>query len=294
MLHVLSTRSISNQRLTTVWLNRIWDANIPLIEFYCARQHLDYRNKAQISELAHWFRDAKLKVHSAHSPIHNDEARGLSGPSSHISITEPVKAKRIQMVDEIKRAIDISETIPFTYFIQHMGTEFEEFDERKIDSAFTALEELNIFARQRGVEILLENMNSGMASAERLYHFNSVTHLNLNYCLDTGQANLGNGVEAEYEVLKPNVRMVHIHDNNGKEDSHLLPMEGSVDWRKVMHLLRRDTPNAALVLETSERLESADPLDDARRTFDKLENLQPLQEEGREDEGRRSEKDKNR
>src|SRR5436309_10626236 len=131
MQHVLSTRLLSNHRLTTVWLNRIWDAEIPLIEFYCARQHLDYRDKAQIYDLGHWFRDAKLKVHSAHSPIHNDGARGLSGPASIITITETAKAKRIQMVDEIKRAIEVAETIPFTYMIQHVGTEFEEFDERK-------------------------------------------------------------------------------------------------------------------------------------------------------------------
>jgi sugar phosphate isomerase/epimerase len=282
MQHVLSTRLLSNHRLTTVWLNRIWDAEIPFIEFYCARQHLDYRDKAQIGELGHWFRDAKLKVHSAHSPIHNDGARGLSGPSSLVSITEPTKGKRIQMVDEIKRAIEVSETIPFTYLIQHMGTEFEEFDERKIDAAFTALEELNIFARQRGVEILLENMNSGMASAEKLYYFNSVTHMNLKYCLDTGQAHLGDGVEAALEVMKPNVRIVHVHDNNGKEDSHLLPMAGSVDWQKVMQLVRRDAPDAALVLEASERHESPNPLDDARRVFENLENLKSREEEDRE------------
>jgi len=279
MQHVLSTRLLSNHRLTTVWLNRIWDAQIPLIEFYCARQHLDYRNKAQIAELGHWFRDSKLKVLAAHAPIHDDEARGLSGPSSHITITEPLKAKRIQMVDEIKRAIEVAETIPFTYMVQHLGKEFEEFDERKLDAAFTSLEELNIFARQRGVEILLENMNSGMASAEKLYYFNSVTHLKLKYCFDIGQANLGDGIVPEFDVMKSDVRIVHVHDNNGKEDSHLLPMAGSVDWRKVMQLLRRDTPNAPLVLEISERHESANPLDDARRTFENLENLKPLDEE---------------
>src|SRR6185312_13708816 len=181
MKHVLSTHLFVNHRLTSALLGKIQHAGIPAVEIYCARQHLDYRNKAQIAELGHWFRDSKLKVLAAHAPIHDDEARGLSGPSSHISITEPAKAKRIQMVDEIKRAIEVAETVPFTYMVQHLGKEFEEFDERKVDSAFTALEELNIFARQRGVEILLENMNSGMASAEKLYYFNSVTHLNLKY-----------------------------------------------------------------------------------------------------------------
>ena len=279
MQHVLSTRSLSAHRLTTVWLNRISDAEIPNIELFCARQHLDYRDTAQIDDLGHWFRDAPLKVHSMHSPVHSDTSRGLGGPGSRINITETAKAKRIQMVDEIKRAIEISETIPFTYLVQHLGTEYEEFDERKIEAAFTSLEELKLFARHRGVEILLENMHSDMASAERLYYFNSVTHLKLKYCFDVGHAHLGNGVEAEWDAIKPDVRLVHIHDNNGKEDSHLLPMSGSVPWQRVMHQLRRDAPAAALVMETVESPESAHPFDEVRRMFERLENLKPLDEE---------------
>ena len=38
---------------------------------------------------------------------------------------------------------------------------------------------------------------------------------------------------------------------------------GGLAWQKLMHLLRRDASNAALVLETSERHESANPIDDA-------------------------------
>ena len=55
------------------------------------------------------------------------------------------------MVDEIKRAIEVAEDIPFRYLIQHLGVGGEEFDERKLDAAFSALEELMLFARQRGV-----------------------------------------------------------------------------------------------------------------------------------------------
>ncbi len=173
----------------------------------------------------------------------------------------------------------MAETIPFTYLVQHLGSDYEEFDERKLDAAFTSLEELNIFARPRGVHILLENMKSGLASSEKLVHFNRITHLNLNYCFDLGHAYLfDGGIEAEIEPLQPNIKLVHVHDNNGKEDSHLLPGSVSlgIDWRKTMHLLRGRTPEAALVLETSERAESANPLDDARRAFEYLENQKPL------------------
>jgi len=180
MQRALSTHLFANHRLTTVWLERIWNAGIPLVEIFCARQHLDYRDKAQISELGHWFGDAQLKVHSLHSPMYNDNVWGRTGPNSVITITEPVKSKRLDMVDEIKRAIEVAETVPFHYLIQHLGVAWEEYDERKIDAAFSALEEINLFARQRGVEVLLENTPNELSSAERLMLFLNVTHLNLN------------------------------------------------------------------------------------------------------------------
>src|SRR6185369_14587931 len=151
MQRALSTHLFANHRLTTVWLERIWNADIPLVEIFCARQHLDYRDKAQISELGHWFRESELKLNSLHSPMYNDEIWGRSGPHSVITITEPVKSKRLPMVDEIKRALEIAEVIPFRYLIQHLGVGGEEFDMRKIEAAFSALEELSLFARQRGV-----------------------------------------------------------------------------------------------------------------------------------------------
>src|SRR5690348_8394209 len=151
MQRALSTHLFVNHRLTTVWLERIWAAGIPLVEIFCARQHLDYHNRMQISELGHWFRDSELKLHSLHSPMYNDEIWGRSGPHAVITITEPVKAQRLHMVDEIKRAIEIAEVIPFRYLIQHIGVGEEAFDMRKVDAAFSALEELRMFASQRGV-----------------------------------------------------------------------------------------------------------------------------------------------
>src|SRR3954454_16463607 len=158
MKHVLSSHVVVNHRLSTVWLDKVWNAGIPAVEIFCARQHLDYTNKAQINELGHWFRDAQLKLHSLHSPMYTDDVWGRSGPQSVITITETTKGKRIQMVDEIKRWLESAEVIPHSYLIQHIGVGGEEYDERKLDAAFSSLEELSIFARQRGVHILLENI----------------------------------------------------------------------------------------------------------------------------------------
>src|SRR5258708_11291987 len=223
MQRALSTHVFVNHRLTTVWLERIWNAGIPVVGIFCARQHLDYRDKAQISELGHWFRDAELKLHSLHSPMYSDDVWGRSGPNAVITITEPVKGRRIQLVDEIKRALEIAEVTPFRYLIQHLGVTGEEYDERKIDAAFSSLEEISLFARQRGVEVLLENTPNALSSAERLLIFFEATHMDLNVCFDVGHAHLRGNVENEFRLLKPRIRSTHIHDNDGKEALHLCP-----------------------------------------------------------------------
>ena len=278
MQRALSTHLFVNHRLTTVWLDRIWDAGVPLVELFCARQHLDHRDRAQIRELGHWFRDSELKVHSVHSPMYTDDVWGRSGPHAVITITEPVKSVRIQMADEIKRAIEIAETVPFRYFIQHLGVSGEEFDESKIDAAFSALEDLTLFAQQRGVELLLENTPNELASAERLLTFFELTHMKLNVCLDVGHANMKEGVETAYRMLKPRIRSTHIHDNDGKQDSHLFPLlaeAGTIDWRRAMDLLRSAPDQYPLVLELREVEGMQHPIKVATSVLERLEGLPP-------------------
>jgi sugar phosphate isomerase/epimerase len=276
MHHAISTHLIANHRLTTVWLERIWEAGIPAVEIFCARQHLDYHNRAQVSELEHFFRDSELELFAMHSPIYTDEDWGRSGPNSVITITEPVKAKRIAMVDEIKRVLEIAEALPFRYLIQHIGAEGEEYNDRRFEAAFTALEELSLFARQRGVEILLENVPNALSSAERLIWFLNETHLDLNLCFDTGHAHMNEGIGAAFEIMQDKIRSTHVHDNNGTGDLHLPPLlseEGSIDWRETMRLLRSRADQYPLLLELREPPATPQPLEEVGRIFEKLESL---------------------
>jgi len=276
MNRVLSTHVCVNHRLSVAWLNKAMQAGIPAVEIFCARQHLDYRNKSQIAELGHWFRDAELELHSIHAPMYTDEIWGRSGPQAVINILETVKGKRMAMVDEIKRALEIAETIPFRYMVQHLGVSEEEYDDRKIDAAFSSLEELMLFARQRGVEILLENIPNQMSTAERLTSFLKITHLDLKFVFDVGHAHIGGGVEQEFEIMKERMRSTHVHDNDGEKDIHLFPMlaeGGTVDWKKTMNLLRSRGDQYPLLLELREVNGMEAPLDCINQVFDRLEGL---------------------
>jgi sugar phosphate isomerase/epimerase len=276
MQRALSTHLLVNHHLTAVWLDRIWDAGIPMVEIFCARQHLDYRDKAQVTELGYWFRDAELKLHSLHSPMYSDDVWGRSGPDSVINITEPVKMKRLKMTEEIKRALEVAEKIPFRYLIQHIGVAGEEFDERKVEAAFSALEEISLFAGQRGVEVLIENTPNALSSAQRLLYFFEATHLKLNVCFDLGHANMNEGIETAYRLLAPRIRSTHIHDNDGKMDLHLFPSVdpgGTIDWDRAMGSLLSAPQQYPLLLELRCAPDVTRPVECASRVFEHLENV---------------------
>ncbi len=270
MQQLLSTHLFVRHRLTTIWLERVWDAGFPAVEIFCARQHIDYTDKAQIAELGHWFKDSELELHSLHAPMYTDDVWGRSGPHAVINITETVKARRMAMVDEIKRAIEIAEIVPFRYLIQHLGVQSEEYDERKLDSAFSSLEEIKVFAAQRGVEVLLENTPNALSTASRLNYFLGQTHLNLNYCFDVGHAHMAGDIAAEFDAMKSRIRSTHLHDNNGHEDQHLFPTNGTIKWKETMRLLGSRPEQYPLLLELREPPGMEQPIAEARRSFDEI------------------------
>lgn len=274
MLRALSTHLLVGHRLTAVWLDRIYNLGVPQVEIFCARQHFDYRNRAQVTELAHWFKDAPLKLHSLHFPMWSDEVSGRTGPDAVVNIAEPIKWKRIAAVDEIKRALEVAELIPCRYLIQHLGYNESEYDERREEAAFSSLDELRLFAKGRGVDVLLENIPNAFSSAERLTAFLRLTHLDLGFCFDTGHANLTGDWQRQFELMKPLIRSTHVHDNNGELDQHLFPLVaegGTLDWTACMEAFRACGDQFPLLLELKDPGTADNPLDQVPLVFGRLD-----------------------
>jgi sugar phosphate isomerase/epimerase len=183
--------------------------------------------------------------------------------------------RRLEAVDEIKRALDVAEYMPFRYLVQHIGSSRDVADARRFDAAFSSLEHLHVFAKERGVTLALENTPGEVATPARLRQFIIDTRLTgLRMCFDIGHAHIGEGVLASLEPMREFLATSHIHDNHGLKDEHLPPYEGTIDWKSAIPALPPELP---LVLELKEKLEYSDPsptsiaLGAARAAFDRLE-----------------------
>jgi len=186
-------------------------------------------------------------------------------------------------MDELKRAIDVAETLPFSRMILHMGGSRETADPRKRDAAFSSLEHLALHAHHAGVSICLENTTSEMGAPAYLASFLSETRLSaLRFNFDIGHAHLADGLEANrvansFELLRNHIASAHIHDNHGEKDEHLAPFDGTIDWPAALKLFS-SLPGAELplTLEIKEKSGSDAPsfaqqLDAAARSLDRLE-----------------------
>ena len=282
MQRAISTHMFVTQRLGTHLLDGVERAGFPLVEIFCARQHLDYRNQDQVLNLAGWFADSEVKLHSLHLPLYRDEVWGKSGPQARISITETDKSRRIDAVDEIKRALDIAEKVPFTYGVLHVGSSDEEYDLRKLDAAMWSVEHLRLFARQRGVSLLLENTPNEMSTPDHLMLLiNELRFPDLGVCFDSGHAHMGEGAAASFEKVKTRVRSTHLHDNKGVKDEHLFPLEGTIDWQTLCMAMRKTGDDFPWLFEIHDPCGAADPLARALEVFDRLESLETRRKEER-------------
>lgn len=250
MLRAASTYIYVRQRLHPGLLDGLARTGAEAIEIFCARAHFNYHDRAHVRELAAWFKANDVKLNSLHSPMFYDEEEWARGPMEPINIVETDRKRQIQAMDEIKRALECAEQMPFRFLVQHVGNGNEAFDPRKFDAAMTSVEHLRAFAKPLGVKVLLENVPNELSTPEKLVEFVNAAHFeDVGFCFDAGHANLMTSVSQAFEVMKANIYSTHLHDNEGTQDSHLWPGQGKIDWSECVSLLRSAQHGLPLLLE---------------------------------------------
>jgi sugar phosphate isomerase/epimerase len=270
MQQVLSTYRYVHQPITQALLAEIARAGITAIEVFCAPSHFSYREPQVVRELVDALGEHHLELHALHSPTERDVTPGRES-GVPISISDTEHGRRLDAVDEVKRALEVAERIPFRYLVQHMGHGHQIADPRKTDAAFSSLEHLVVFAKQRGVVIALENTPDELGAPASLQRFITDTHLqDLRLCFDIGHAHMETGVEASFDAMRDRVVTTHLHDNHGDKDEHLLPYEGSIDWDSALRGLANVPEPLPFVLELREQSPGTPALDQVRAALEKL------------------------
>jgi sugar phosphate isomerase/epimerase len=270
MQRAISTYIYVKERLHPGLLDRLVSGGAQAIEIFGARQHLDYANRKQhVREIADWFRTSGIPLHSVHAPLYADYEWGRTG-SPPVNVAATDRAARIDAMDEIKRAIELAEQIPFRFLIQHIGVGNESFSEQKFEAAMTSVEHLRAFAKPLGVRLLLENIPNELSTPERLVELIRTMHFeDIGVCFDVGHAHIMGEVEPAFETVKSYIQSTHIHDNDRDRDSHLWPGAGTIDWKRTMELLNQAPHKPPFLLEIEDD-EKVNPVEKMGETFGNL------------------------
>jgi sugar phosphate isomerase/epimerase len=272
MEYGLSTYLYVNERLSSHILDQILTTGMRTIEIFAARQHLDYTDRNQVRDVAQWFQDHQVSLHSVHAPLYGDTDWGRLGGVA-VSLAYLQRRLRVDSLDEIRRALDIADLLPFRYLIVHMGLPDEDYDMAKFDAVMTSLEYLKVAAKDRGVQLLLENVPNELGTPERLVEFLHYTRLNVKICFDTGHAHMAGGVHAAFETLRTHIASTHVHDNRREKDDHLLPFDGEIDWRETVRDLRRGEGQFPVLFEVRDHGAKLSSLPRLVEVMGRMENL---------------------
>ena len=85
------------------------------------------------------------------------------------------------------------------------------------------------------------------------YVFENIKSENIGICLDVGHCHAHFDDEFNWNVFKNKIWAVHLHDNDKSKDQHLLPFDGTIDWKFYEERLKESNYLGDITLESCYR-----------------------------------------
>ena len=114
------------------------------------------------------------------------------------------------------------------------------------DIAIKRYKKLVAKAEKLGVIIALENTRMPQYFD---YIFDNISSDNLKICYDSGHDHAFTQDTFDFDKYKGKIVCLHIHDNNGQKDQHLLPFDGNINWDNLLGKLKAAEYQGPITLE---------------------------------------------
>jgi sugar phosphate isomerase/epimerase len=273
----VSTHLFHHERLTRDHFQAIAAHGFEMAEVFATRTHFDYYNPVAVADLQHWLADAGLTLRSVHAPTATSFVGGVWGGSMSIAASEP--ELREKAVRDTLQALYIARRIPMAAFVLHLG--IPRMQPRDGDTgtqdirgaAKRSVEELVKAAQPLGVRIAVEVIPNEISRAGSLVHFveEELDGLGVGICLDFGHAHIDGDVVDAVETVSEHVIATHLHDNGGRSDDHLMPLDGTIDWAAALTAVQKIGYDGPMMFEVAALGPAKDSLARLRKAREKME-----------------------
>ncbi|HBR31519.1 MAG: sugar phosphate isomerase/epimerase [Eubacteriales bacterium] len=173
-----------------------------------------------------------LEIESAHTSFENINSMWLEGDDGK------------SLTDYFVKSIAEAEDCGIPVLIVHLSSTFTPPAYNSL--GLSRYQRICDEAEKRGVLIAFENLRR----VDYLdYIMENLDSSAKRFCFDIGHENIyndGNGVLEKYGNL---LVSLHLHDNFGKEDNHILPFDGNIDWYDFALRFNRQKKDIPITLE---------------------------------------------
>jgi sugar phosphate isomerase/epimerase len=230
----------------------IGDAGFKVLELWCEKPHsypADFTPNSK-RKLKKIIADYKMKVH-LHAPFHDHNVASI-----YLPIEEAV-ARLLQ--DTVKLAGFLeAETLTIHPGVIYMHVNYQRYIPAAKQATVGLMRRLVQPARDYGVKIGFENMTAGLKQCWQIKLGTTEKELlevvdnvdGLGVTLDPGHCHV-NGQDAAKFAATLGRRIIHVHlsDNHGKQDEHLEPGEGTIDYASLTRTLSSNGYRGDMTLE---------------------------------------------
>jgi sugar phosphate isomerase/epimerase len=265
----ISTHLYHDQRLSREHLAEIASFGFEAVEVFATRSHFDYHDPAVVTDLRTWLDETGLQLHGLHAPIAD---RYPTAGATTFSIATGDANVRQAAVREAERALSVARTIPFDTLVVHLGTTGKGNSNSRA-AATRGLEEICRLAEPLGVRPAVEVIPNDLSSASALVTLleRDFEDANVGICLDFGHAHLMGDVADAIETAAEHLITTHVHDNRGREDDHLVPYRGTIDWPAALVSMQKIGYDGTYLMELASTGTPASVLEEARRARQRFE-----------------------
>ncbi len=208
--------------------------------------HFDHHDPKQVKALQDALWDQQIRGLTMHGPF---------GVNCDISV--PDDKARKKAIDEMNLTIETAAKVGARIVIMHPGnilTNSQDGSEknRRIETSIQSLKIISETAKKKNVRLALENMLGGMVCGEAWQLEKIVGALDkdvVGVCIDVSHASLCKELDKLLKTFAGRIIAVHISDNHGKNDDHLIPGEGMLDFVKIAKKLKEINYGGVFTLE---------------------------------------------
>jgi sugar phosphate isomerase/epimerase len=166
--------------------------------------------------------------------------------------------------------------VPYQVLVVHCGVPepYGAPADDQMASLVRSLEELWPVAERYRVRLAMEVIPNAMSTPSSLVGIiESEIEARLGICMDVGHARLMGDVVDAIETCSGHVITTHLHDNRGKNDDHLVPGKGVIDWDAALVAFQKVGYDGVWMFElgaTAERRRTLEAVVKVRERFESL------------------------